>query len=97
MEQTTDKNVIEKGDQEQLRYSSSPLVYPPKFQSKVELIRGKGSFDADGSVVVDGKKYRGKNTLIAVGGYPTIPDTIPGARYGIDSDGFFDLEACLFF
>ena len=31
---------------------------------------------------------------IATGGRPTIPseDTIPGARLGIDSDGFFDLE-----
>lgn len=31
---------------------------------------------------------------IAVGGRPTIPsnDQIPGAEYGIDSDGFFDIE-----
>jgi glutathione reductase (NADPH) len=31
---------------------------------------------------------------IAVGGRPTIPsdDDIPGASYGIDSDGFFDIE-----
>ena len=40
---------------------------------------------------MNGKKYRGKNTLVAVGGYPTIPN-IPGAQYGIDSDGFFELE-----
>ncbi|CAD6191189.1 unnamed protein product [Caenorhabditis auriculariae] len=59
--------------------------------SKVELIRGKAAFDEEGNVVVDGQKYRGKKTLIAVGGYPTIPD-IPGAEHGIDSDGFFELE-----
>ncbi|OLL25910.1 Glutathione reductase [Neolecta irregularis DAH-3] len=26
------------------------------------------------------------------GGYPTLPKDIPGAEYGIDSDGFFDLK-----
>jgi glutathione reductase (NADPH) len=31
--------------------------------------------------------------LVAVGGQPTIPDNIPGADLGIDSDGFFELEA----
>jgi len=30
--------------------------------------------------------------LIAVGGHPTIPDNIPGAEYGINSDGFFEIE-----
>lgn len=32
--------------------------------------------------------------MVAVGGRPTIPseDDIPGAKYGIDSDGFFDIE-----
>lgn len=62
-----------------------------ELQSKVELIRGRGHFESDGSVSVNGQKYRGKHTLIAVGGHPTIPN-IPGAQYGIDSDGFFELE-----
>ena len=37
---------------------------------------------------------RAKKFTIAVGGRPTIPtnDMIPGAEYGIDSDGFFDIE-----
>uniref|UniRef100_A0A7E4V924 Glutathione reductase n=1 Tax=Panagrellus redivivus TaxID=6233 RepID=A0A7E4V924_PANRE len=60
--------------------------------SKVELIRGLASFDSDGTVVVNGQKYKGKNTLIAVGGTPTIPTDVPGANLGIDSDGFFELE-----
>ncbi|KAK0407092.1 hypothetical protein QR680_018990 [Steinernema hermaphroditum] len=60
--------------------------------SKVDLIRGFAKFcDSDGTIEVNGHKYRGRHTLIAVGGRPTIPD-IPGAEYGIDSDGFFDLE-----
>ena len=42
--------------------------------------------------MVDGQKYKGKHILIAVGGKPTIPDDVPGAQYGIDSDGFFELE-----
>lgn len=37
---------------------------------------------------------KAKKILIAVGGRPTIPtsDKIPGAEYGINSDGFFDIE-----
>jgi glutathione reductase (NADPH) len=60
--------------------------------SGVELIRGFGKFADDGTVEVDGQKYKGKHTLIAVGGKPIIPKDVPGAEYGIDSDGFFDLE-----
>ncbi|CAG9531457.1 unnamed protein product [Cercopithifilaria johnstoni] len=59
--------------------------------SGVELIRGKASFTNDGVVDVNGKKYFGKHILIAVGGYPKRPD-IPGAEYGINSDGFFHLD-----
>lgn len=59
--------------------------------SSVEYIRGRATFAEDGTVEVNGAKYRGKNTLIAVGGKPTIPN-IKGAEHGIDSDGFFDLE-----
>lgn len=42
----------------------------------------------------DGSKQtiKAKKILIAVGGYPTIPQGIPGAEYGINSDGFFDIE-----
>uniref|UniRef100_A0A914UQU4 FAD/NAD(P)-binding domain-containing protein n=1 Tax=Plectus sambesii TaxID=2011161 RepID=A0A914UQU4_9BILA len=59
--------------------------------SKVEIIRGTGTFTEDGSIEVNGEKYKGKHTLIAVGGYPIIPD-VPGAENGITSDGFFELE-----
>ncbi|VDD87940.1 unnamed protein product [Enterobius vermicularis] len=61
-------------------------------QSKVDLIVGKGAFQKGGNVEVNGKLYKGKHTLIAVGGYPLIPLDIPGAEFGIDSDGFFELD-----
>jgi glutathione reductase (NADPH) len=35
---------------------------------------------------------RAKKILLAVGGHPIIPKDVPGAEYGIDSDGFFDIE-----
>jgi glutathione reductase (NADPH) len=45
---------------------------------------------------LDGSTYTvsAKKICIAVGGRPTIPtnDEIPGAEYGINSDGFFDIE-----
>ncbi|KHJ85252.1 pyridine nucleotide-disulfide oxidoreductase, partial [Oesophagostomum dentatum] len=85
-----DWSVIKKSRDEYIRRLNS--IYENNLNgSKVELIRGRGSFTDDGSVEVNGQKYRGKQTLIAVGGYPTIPD-IPGAEYGTDSDGFFELE-----
>jgi len=32
------------------------------------------------------------HVCVAVGGVPSVP-TVPGAEYGISSDGFFDLES----
>jgi len=60
--------------------------------SNVDLIRGTAKFVEDGSVEVNGTRYKGKHTLIAVGGKPTIPNDIPGAHLGTDSDGFFELQ-----
>lgn len=42
----------------------------------------------------DGSKntVRAKKILIAVGGQPTKPKSVPGAEYGVDSDGFFDID-----
>ncbi|KAG5655649.1 hypothetical protein KAF25_009148 [Fusarium avenaceum] len=37
-------------------------------------------------------KFDAKKILIATGGHPTIPQGIPGAEYGITSDGFFELD-----
>uniref|UniRef100_A0A914Q1C4 Glutathione-disulfide reductase n=1 Tax=Panagrolaimus davidi TaxID=227884 RepID=A0A914Q1C4_9BILA len=60
--------------------------------SKIEIINGFGTFDVDGGIIVDGKKYKGKHTLIAVGGKPKLPAEIPGAEFGIPSDQFFQLQ-----
>ena len=43
-------------------------------------------------IEVNGELYTADHILLAVGGYPTIPKDILGAKYGIDSDGFFELK-----
>ena len=58
----------------------------------VTLVRGYGRFVDSKTIEVDGEHYTADNILIATGGAATIPN-IPGAEYGIDSDGFFALEA----
>ncbi|OTB04204.1 hypothetical protein M426DRAFT_59028 [Hypoxylon sp. CI-4A] len=65
---------------------------------KVELVYGWARLLSKNEAEVtqsDGTKttVRAKRILIAVGGQPTKPtSTIPGAEYGIDSDGFFDID-----
>ncbi|WVQ79365.1 glutathione-disulfide reductase [Cryptococcus sp. DSM 104549] len=68
-------------------------------KDKVDYHEGYASFVDANTVQIEshnGEKYtvRAKNITIAVGGRPTIPsdEEIPGASYGIDSDGFFDIE-----
>ncbi|MEZ9593409.1 glutathione-disulfide reductase [Shewanella sp. 10N.261.52.F9] len=58
----------------------------------VTLVRGYGRFIDSKTIEVNGEHYTADNILIATGGAATIPN-IPGAEYGIDSDGFFALEA----
>ncbi|MBD1558569.1 glutathione-disulfide reductase [Vibrio sp. S9_S30] len=65
-------------------------------KNNVTVIKGFARFvDEEGvdakTVEVNGEHYTADHILIAVGGRPTIPN-IPGAEYGIDSNGFFDLE-----
>ncbi|KAK4189863.1 hypothetical protein QBC35DRAFT_429754 [Podospora australis] len=64
---------------------------------KVEYIHGWAKLLSKNSVEVtldDGSKevVNAKKILVAVGGNPTIPPEIPGSEYGINSDGFFDIE-----
>ncbi|MGS0730521.1 FAD-dependent oxidoreductase, partial [Shewanella sp. 0m-11] len=56
----------------------------------VTLVRGYGRFVDKSTIEVNGEHYTADNILIATGGAATIPN-IPGAEYGIDSDGFFAL------
>jgi len=59
--------------------------------NKVTLVRGYGKFINDRTIEVDGQEYTADHILIATGGTPIIPN-IPGAEYGIDSNGFFELR-----
>jgi len=62
----------------------------------VEYIKGRASFAGPNQVdVIDGSgnviSYTADKILIATGGRPFFPK-LPGAEYGISSDGFFELE-----
>ncbi|OCG01399.1 glutathione-disulfide reductase [Gilliamella sp. wkB112] len=61
-------------------------------KNKVDVIHGYAKFIDQHTVEVNGEQYTADHILIAVGGKPTIPN-IPGAEYGITSDGFFALTA----
>lgn len=57
----------------------------------VDHIVGSGSFADAHTVVVGDHEYQAERIVIATGGRPIVPD-IPGAEYGITSDGFFQLD-----
>lgn len=64
---------------------------------KVEYIHGRAHLTGKNEAEVvldDGTKQiiRAKKILLAVGGHPTIPKGIEGSEYGVNSDGFFDIE-----
>lgn len=58
--------------------------------NKVTVIKGYARFEDNNTVEVNGERYQADNILIATGGEIVRPN-IPGAEYGIDSDGFFKL------
>lgn len=58
--------------------------------NQVDVIQGYATFVDAKTLSVNGEKYSADHILIAVGGEPEIPE-IPGAEYGITSDGFFAL------
>lgn len=60
-------------------------------KNKVDVIKGFARFVDAHTVEVNGEKITADHILIATGGRPSHPD-IPGAEYGIDSDGFFALD-----
>ncbi|WP_024547862.1 glutathione-disulfide reductase [Siccibacter turicensis] len=61
-------------------------------KNRVDVIRGFARFVDAHTVEVNGETITADHILIATGGRPTRP-AIPGAEYGIDSDGFFELPA----
>jgi glutathione reductase (NADPH) len=60
--------------------------------NKVAVHAGAARFVGPRTVEVEGERFSADHVIIATGGRPIVPD-VPGARYGITSDGFFDLEA----
>lgn len=60
-------------------------------KSEVEHFDGHAKFDSNGICHVGDIQLQAEHTMIATGGFPIVPN-IPGAEYGITSDGFFELE-----
>ncbi|NOR43300.1 MAG: glutathione-disulfide reductase [Gammaproteobacteria bacterium] len=58
--------------------------------SNIDELQGFASFVDKHTVDVDGKHVTAEHIVIAPGTTPSIPD-IPGAEFGISSDGFFAL------
>lgn len=59
--------------------------------NNVDVINGFATFIDKNTVEVNGERITADHITIATGGRPTWPK-IPGAEFGIDSDGFFALE-----
>jgi len=59
---------------------------------KIEHVEGRGSFLGPQRIQAAGRTLGAPQIVIATGGRPQWP-TIPGASFGITSDGFFDLTA----
>lgn len=62
-------------------------------QAKVELLRGFGRFVDAHTLEVNGVRYSADHIVIAAGGRPQVPE-LPGAEFGLTSDGFFALSSC---
>jgi glutathione reductase (NADPH) len=61
-------------------------------KNKVDVIKGFARFVDANTVEVNGETITADHILIATGGRPSHP-SVPGAEYGIDSNGFFELPA----
>jgi glutathione reductase (NADPH) len=62
-------------------------------EAGVELIRGFARFIDAHTLEIAGERITAEHIVIATGGRPQIP-ALPGAQFGISSDGFFELNAC---
>lgn len=56
----------------------------------VEIIRGLARFTGPKTVQVNGEACSADHIVVAIGGRPLVPE-LPGAGFGITSDGFFEL------
>jgi len=60
--------------------------------ANVEIIKGRGKIIDQHTIEVSGRKYTTERILIAVGGWPFIPD-FPGKEHAITSNEVFDLDS----
>lgn len=60
-------------------------------KSGVDVIPGYGRFVDRHTLEVNDVRYHAEHIIIATGGRPVQPQ-LPGAEFGITSDGFFELE-----
>ncbi|HHA18131.1 MAG TPA: glutathione-disulfide reductase, partial [Methylophaga sp.] len=60
--------------------------------ANVEVIKGRGKIVDQHTVEIAGKNYTTERILIAVGGWPFVPD-IQGKEHVVSSNEIFDLEA----
>lgn len=59
--------------------------------ANVEVIDGRGKILGPHTVSINGQEYQCERILIAVGGWPFVPD-IPGKEHVVSSNEIFDLE-----
>jgi glutathione-disulfide reductase len=59
--------------------------------SGIDRIQGYARFVDAHTIEVNGQHYHADHIVIATGGQPIVP-AVPGAEYGITSDGFFTLQ-----
>ena len=60
-------------------------------ENNVDLLDGRGVIFDKNTVHVAGKNYNAKHILVAVGGWPSMPD-VPGIEYAISSNEALDLK-----
>lgn len=60
-------------------------------KANVEVMKGRGKIVDQHTVEVNGQKYTTERILLAVGGWPSVPD-INGREYVVNSNDVFDLE-----
>ncbi|SEA23210.1 NADPH-glutathione reductase [Thiothrix caldifontis] len=61
-------------------------------EAGIDLIQGQARFVDAKTLDVGGETYTADHIVISTGGRPIVPTDIPGAEYGITSDGFFELD-----
>jgi len=59
----------------------------------IARVDGWAKFVGPHTILVGEQELTAARFIIATGGTPSLPTNIPGHEYGIDSDGFFELEA----